>query len=171
MAAMTQEQLKPCPKCLSPAEMHEIGNDHTKKRRITVKCTNKNCRLERTDAAFRNGMDWLRNVAIEEWNARAEQPAPEGMVMVPRESLSIMVRQAVDACDPEYGVPASSPLGILQSALAQAEPSQAKCCGMPSHPGICGGSFIGIGKYCDSRIGNELCGYPRACRATGATNG
>jgi hypothetical protein len=54
---------------------------------------------------------------------------------------------------------------------AQAEPSQAKCCGMPGHPGICGGSFIGGGKYCDSRIGNELCGYPRACHATGATNG
>lgn len=65
-----QEELKPCGHCGSPAEMRLIGNDHTKTRSVTVKCTNLECRMERTDKALRHGHEWLKAVAIENWNRR-----------------------------------------------------------------------------------------------------
>lgn len=61
-------ELLPCPFCGSQPEIKRIGNDFTPKRKITIKC--KKCRIERTDSAIRNGMDWLENVAIKQWNER-----------------------------------------------------------------------------------------------------
>lgn len=60
--------LKACPFCGTPPEVRRIGNDHTKKRAITVRCPS--CRVERTDAALQHGFDWLEGVAAEHWNQR-----------------------------------------------------------------------------------------------------
>lgn len=64
------EQLKPCPKCYSKVELIEIGNDYTKIRKITIKC--KSCFIQRTWKARVYDMNWLRNVAIQDWNTRPE---------------------------------------------------------------------------------------------------
>jgi hypothetical protein len=75
--AMTPQQaneLLPCAFCGSAANLKEIGNDHTKTRAVQVKCSNMDCRVERTDKAMARGMEWLRAIAIENWNRRA--PAP-----------------------------------------------------------------------------------------------
>ena len=62
------EELKPCPFCGCEPKMLIKGNCHTKKRSITIRCNG--CRVERTDAALRYDMDWLKDVSIENWNAR-----------------------------------------------------------------------------------------------------
>lgn len=64
-------ELKDCPFCGSKPLMKHIGNDHTKTRAVEVKCSNAECRIARTDKAFRYDHAWLTNVAIEGWNRRA----------------------------------------------------------------------------------------------------
>lgn len=62
--------LKPCPFCGSVPEVKCIGNDHSISRKIKVKCSNKSCRIERTDATKRRGFNWLEGIAEEGWNLR-----------------------------------------------------------------------------------------------------
>ena len=57
-----------CPFCGGEPEILRKGNDHRPKRSITIRC--KGCRVERTDAAIRHGMEWLEGVAIDHWNKR-----------------------------------------------------------------------------------------------------
>ena len=59
----------PCPFCGGKPELIIIGNNHTKKRSATVKCTK--CRVQRTDRAMRFKMEWLIEAAIDQWNKRA----------------------------------------------------------------------------------------------------
>lgn len=71
--------LKPCPFCGSDPEVKCIGNDHSRTRKISVKCSNKMCRAQRTDASLRDGFHWLEGVAEEGWNLRPEsiqEPTP-----------------------------------------------------------------------------------------------
>lgn len=64
-------ELKNCPFCGSDnIEVKHIGNDFSKKRKITIKC--KKCRCQRTDAALSHGFDWLEGVATRNWNNRPE---------------------------------------------------------------------------------------------------
>ena len=66
-----KKELKLCPFCGGIPAMEHIGNDHTKSRKIVTKC--KGCRIQRTDAAIRHNFEWLENVAIEQWNMRANK--------------------------------------------------------------------------------------------------
>lgn len=70
METKKPQTLLPCPFCGEAPKIIQVGNDFTKKRKITIKCPK--CRAERTDASMRNGIDWLEKVAIENWNQRQE---------------------------------------------------------------------------------------------------
>jgi len=61
-------KLFPCPFCGGEPDVKYKGNDYTKTRKVTVKC--KKCRCQRTDAAMRNGMEWLEEIAIKNWNQK-----------------------------------------------------------------------------------------------------
>ena len=63
------DKLKPCPFCDGEAEMKRAGNEHTKKRSITIKCTK--CRVKRIDATIRYDFRWLESIATKAWNRRA----------------------------------------------------------------------------------------------------
>jgi hypothetical protein len=61
-------ELKLCPFCGSKPEIIRTGNEHTKSRKLTIRCPK--CRIERTNGAIRQGFDWLENISVEQWNAR-----------------------------------------------------------------------------------------------------
>lgn len=61
----------PCPFCGSEPEMMFIGNNHTKSRKVTIKCTNKMCRAQMTNAGLRSSHRRVAMVSIEAWNNRA----------------------------------------------------------------------------------------------------
>ena len=63
-------ELLPCPFCNSKARLVKIGNDHTKKRSVNIKCTNKSCRIERTTGAIRFGHDFCEKEIVKHWNTR-----------------------------------------------------------------------------------------------------
>ena len=65
---MSEIKLKPCPFCGGEAERKFIGNDHTKKRSIEIKC--KKCRVKRVDAALSHSHDWIDNECTKQWNER-----------------------------------------------------------------------------------------------------
>lgn len=65
---MSDVELLPCPFCNSEPKLRYIGNDRTKARKITVKCTG--CRIEVTHAAIRNGFDFLEAAIKITWNSR-----------------------------------------------------------------------------------------------------
>lgn len=76
-------ELKDCPFCGSKPTMKHIGNDHTKTRAVEVKCSNIECRVARTDKAFRNDHAWLTAVAVEGWNRRPALAASGGNAAPP----------------------------------------------------------------------------------------
>lgn len=67
----TNNRLLPCPFCGSAPIWHLIGNESTRSQKIVVKCPK--CRIQRTDAIL-NGRghttEWLKEVAIKNWNQR-----------------------------------------------------------------------------------------------------
>lgn len=63
--------LPECPLCGGDLDVIRRGNDHTKSREVTVKCSR--CRLQRTDKAVRHGFDWLEKGQAEWWNKRSPE--------------------------------------------------------------------------------------------------
>jgi len=96
MADLIQQarELLPCPFCGGEAALAFVGNVHST-RKCVVKCGG--CRYQRTDAALRNGDEWLRNTAIAAWNRRtALRAAPEGYVLVPVQTLESIRDSSTD---------------------------------------------------------------------------
>ena len=65
---ITEYALKPCPFCGGIPKAVHIGNEHTKSRKIKIKCTK--CRCERIDASIRFDFGWLEKIAVDHWNQR-----------------------------------------------------------------------------------------------------
>ena len=63
------EELKPCPFCGGDAVTEYIGNDHTKTRKLKIKC--KDCRIQLTNGAIKHDFAWLEDVTFKAWNTRA----------------------------------------------------------------------------------------------------
>lgn len=61
-----------CPFCGADPEWRHQGNDHTKSRRLTIRCPE--CRVERVNGAIRNDFAWLERISVEQWNRRAATP-------------------------------------------------------------------------------------------------
>lgn len=59
-----------CPFCGSQPDIGHRGNNHTKKQSIVFKCSNPDCRIERTDSVIRHGIDWIIPKSVESWNNR-----------------------------------------------------------------------------------------------------
>ena len=65
------DKLKPCPFCGSEAaEPVFIGNDHTKKRTVTIKCKAPGCTKGVTVGALRFSHEWCHEEAVKKWNTR-----------------------------------------------------------------------------------------------------
>lgn len=62
------DQLLPCPFCGSIPELHFIGNDYTKSRKVEIKC--KGCRATMINATIRNDAEWIAKISIDNWNKR-----------------------------------------------------------------------------------------------------
>jgi hypothetical protein len=52
-------ELLPCPFCGSQPNFEFIGNYSTKKTKVRVKCSNRGCRIERTEASLG---DWFGHI-------------------------------------------------------------------------------------------------------------
>ena len=61
-------ELLNCPFCGTEPTIKYVGNEHTKRRLIEIKCPE--CRIKRTDKALRHGFGFLEKAAVEAWNQR-----------------------------------------------------------------------------------------------------
>lgn len=61
-----------CPFCGGAPDMHYIGNEHTKSKKINIKCGG--CRVQRTNAAMKHDFKWLEEISVSQWNERKELP-------------------------------------------------------------------------------------------------
>jgi hypothetical protein len=68
------EHIKPCPFCGNDATVIKIGNDHSKKRKLKIKCSNRFCRAEQTTAAVIHSLDCCGKEAIKTCNTSTPLP-------------------------------------------------------------------------------------------------
>ena len=57
-----------CPFCGNEPTITQIGNNHTKKRTIEIKC--QECKVQMSQSAVRNDVEWLQFSISEKWNKR-----------------------------------------------------------------------------------------------------
>jgi len=60
----------PCPFCGSKPELLFISNDHTKSRKVEIKCTNTNCRVKTITAGITADHKQIALWTLEIWNRR-----------------------------------------------------------------------------------------------------
>jgi len=58
----------PCPFCGTVPQIEHVGNNHTKTRKVVVRCPS--CRVQRTDAGIRLSSEELEEIARGNWNQR-----------------------------------------------------------------------------------------------------
>lgn len=96
MLTPNADGLLPC-ECGGNVTMLRVGNDATAKRSITATCDS--CRRSVTNAALRNGMEWLENVTRETLNRRPFLRAlVEAVKTVPCDQ-DMHARHRVNECD------------------------------------------------------------------------
>lgn len=61
-------ELLACPFCGGTPEFRLQGNDHTRTRKLTLKCLG--CRFQITNGAIRHGVEWLYEITTAAWNTR-----------------------------------------------------------------------------------------------------
>ena len=69
-------ELLSCPFCGEEPIAYLQGNEHTKKRFITIKCPK--CLVQRKIGAIRQPIEWLEGKAIQLWNNRIIQSLKGG---------------------------------------------------------------------------------------------
>lgn len=63
--------LDSCPYCGSDAEMTPQGNNHTKSRKVNVRCSSRQCGNKGfTVGAINHGFDFCVEHAVKKWNTR-----------------------------------------------------------------------------------------------------
>lgn len=65
---MLETQILPCPFCGTVPQIITRGNEHTKRRSVTLWCSE--CRVERTEAGLILTFDELHSIAKRNWNQR-----------------------------------------------------------------------------------------------------
>jgi hypothetical protein len=68
MKQQTAQELLPCPFCGGIPTKIFIGNDFSKKRSVTIKCTK--CFTKQVTGAIRNNHAWCEAMATIKWNER-----------------------------------------------------------------------------------------------------
>jgi hypothetical protein len=66
--------LLPCPFCGYIPELTFAGNEHSPSRKVYIKCTNKQCRVEIHSATIRYDSKQVALWAIAIWNNRVKEP-------------------------------------------------------------------------------------------------
>lgn len=66
-------RLIPCPFCGETPNLTQIGNAHTRKRGIKIKCPTLGC-VEFQTCVIRNTLEWAEERAREKWNTRIPLP-------------------------------------------------------------------------------------------------
>lgn len=72
--------LLPCPWCAGPADIVQIGNEHTRKRGFEVRCLTWGCSTVKRAMVIHHPLEKARAFAIDRWNRRAAPTPPVGDV-------------------------------------------------------------------------------------------
>ena len=64
-------ELLDCPFCGGEPKIKHVGNEHTKKIKIEIKCSK--CRATKTNAALSRSFDWLEDISADDWNTRSSK--------------------------------------------------------------------------------------------------
>lgn len=100
-------KLKPCPFCGSEAaEPIFIGNDHTKQRKVTIKCETPGCAKGVTVGALRFSQEWCHAEAVKKWNTRTvddELTAAKARIAEMEKALKSAYREGWDDAGSPYG--------------------------------------------------------------------